>query len=150
MNISDDENDSIEWINKKIRELTDNGIKKDQITILSVKGEGQSIYSSRTKIGNYSISSEKESGKILFKSAIVATSALLFCIANYVKLAPYYFLGQLNLSNLSLSLLFAPRAPLGIWLGIWLHKRISEKTFFQISYLLLFFSGVKLIWDALA
>lgn len=69
MNISDDENDSIEWINKKIRELTDNGIKKDQITILSVKGEGQSIYSNRTKIGNYSISSEKESGKILFTTA---------------------------------------------------------------------------------
>ena len=53
----------------KIRELTDNGIKKDQITILSVKGEGQSIYSNRTKIGNYSISSEKESGKILFTTA---------------------------------------------------------------------------------
>ena len=86
----------------------------------------------------------------LDKSAIVATSALLFCIANYVKLAPYYFLGQLNPGNLSASLLFAPLAPLGIWLGIWLHKRISEKAFFQISYLLLFFSGVKLIRDALA
>lgn len=69
MHISRDENDSIEWINNKIRELTDNGITKDQITILSVKGEGRSIYSDRTKIGNYSISSQKESGKILFTTA---------------------------------------------------------------------------------
>lgn len=85
----------------------------------------------------------------LDKSSIVATSALLFCIANYIKLVPYYFLGQLNLGNLSTSLLFAPLAPIGIWLGIWLHRRIPERTFFQISYLLLFISGVKLVWDAL-
>ena len=86
----------------------------------------------------------------LDKSAIVATSALFFCIANYVKLVPYYFLGQLNLSNLSTSLLFAPLAPAGIWLGLWLHKRVSEQAFFRISYLLLFTSGIKLIWDALS
>ncbi len=85
----------------------------------------------------------------LDKSLIVATSAIFFCIGNYVKLVPYYFLGQLNLNNLSTSLLFAPLAPLGVWLGLWLHKRISERTFFQISYVLLFVSGLKLIWDAL-
>ena len=32
--------------------------------------------------------------------------------------------------------------------GIWLHKRISEAAFFQVSYLLLFLSGLKLIYDA--
>ena len=85
----------------------------------------------------------------LDKSTIVATSALLFCIANYVKLAPYYFLGQLNPGNLATSLLFAPLVPIGIWLGLWLHRRISEQAFFQISYLLLFLSGIKLVWDAL-
>lgn len=69
MHISRNEEDSIEWINKKLRELTDNGIRKDQITILSVKGESQSIYSKRTKIGNYSISSKRESGKILFTTS---------------------------------------------------------------------------------
>lgn len=69
MHISRNEEDSIEWINKKLRELTDSGIRKDQITILSVKGESQSIYSKRTKIGNYSISSKRESGKILFTTS---------------------------------------------------------------------------------
>ena len=51
--------------------------------------------------------------------------------------------------NLTTSLLFAPLAPLGVWLGVWMHNRVSEKAFFQVSYVLLFASGVKLIWDAL-
>ena len=63
---------------------------------------------------------------------------------------PYYFLGQLNLTNLSTSLLFAPLAPLGVWLGVWMHNRVPEKAFFQVSYVLLFVSGIKLIWDAVA
>ncbi len=85
----------------------------------------------------------------LDKSLIVATSAMFFCIGNYAKLVPYYFLGQLNTSNLTTSLLFAPLAPLGVWLGVWMHNRVSEKAFFQVSYALLFASGVKLIADAL-
>ena len=79
---------------------------------------------------------------------IVATSVAFFGIGNYLKLIPYYFLGQLNTANLSTALLFSPLAPLGVWLGIWLHKRISEAAFFQVSYLLLFASGLKLIYDA--
>ena len=46
--------------------------------------------------------------------------------------------------------LFAPLAPLGIWLGVWLHRRVSERAFYQVSYALLFATGAKLIWDALA
>lgn len=85
----------------------------------------------------------------LDKSLIVATSALFFCIGNYAKLVPYFFLGQLNSANLTTSLLFAPLAPLGVWLGVWMHHRVSEKAFFQVSYALLFASGIKLIADAL-
>ncbi len=85
----------------------------------------------------------------LDKSAIVATSALFFCVCNYCKLVPYYFLGQLHLGNLSTSLLFSPLAPLGVWLGVWLHHRVSENAFFQVSYALLCASGLKLVWDAL-
>ena len=85
----------------------------------------------------------------LDKTLIVATSAVFFFVGNYVKLIPYYFLGQLNSANLTTSLLFAPLAPLGVWLGIWMHHRISEQAFFRVSYALLFASGVKLIYDAL-
>lgn len=86
----------------------------------------------------------------LDKTVIVATSAFFFLAVNYVKLVPYYFLGQLNTSNLTTSLLFAPLAPLGIWLGVWLHRRVSEKAFYGVSYALLFATGAKLIVDAVA
>lgn len=86
----------------------------------------------------------------LDKTVFVATSVVFFLIVNYVKLVPYYFLGQLNLGNLAASLLFAPLAPLGIWLGVWLHRRIPEAPFYHVAYTLLFTTGAKLVWDALA
>lgn len=82
------------------------------------------------------------------RTSVVACSSLYFLVVNYTKLIPYFFLGQLNTSNLELSLVFAPLAPLGIWLGVWLHKRVSEIVFYQTSYLLLFGTGLKLISDA--
>jgi uncharacterized membrane protein YfcA len=85
----------------------------------------------------------------LDKSTLVATSALFFLIVNYTKIVPYAMLGQLDFTNLGASLMFAPLAPLGIWLGVWLHKRVSDRAFFRITYAILFATGVKLVWDAL-
>jgi uncharacterized membrane protein YfcA len=86
--------------------------------------------------------------KQIDRTSVVACSSLYFLCVNYAKLVPYYFLGQLNQTNLELSLVFAPLVPLGIGLGVWLHKRVSEKVFYQTSYVLLFSTGLKLIWDA--
>jgi uncharacterized membrane protein YfcA len=85
----------------------------------------------------------------LDKTVLVATSAVFFLVLNYVKLVPYYLLGQLNPGNLTFALLYSPLAPLGIWLGVWLHRRLSERLFYQVSYTLLFATGVKLVYDAL-
>lgn len=84
------------------------------------------------------------------KTLLAGTSVVFFFVVNYVKLVPYAWLGQLNTGNLATALMFAPLAPLGIWLGVWMHRRISERAFYQVSYALLFATGVKLIWDALA
>jgi uncharacterized membrane protein YfcA len=84
------------------------------------------------------------------KTALVATSAVFFLVVNYVKLVPYAFLGQLNAANLTTALMFAPLAPIGIWLGVWLHRRASQAAFYHVSYTLLFVTGMKLVWDALA
>lgn len=86
----------------------------------------------------------------LDRATLVATSALFFMIVNYTKIIPYALIGQLNAGNLAASLLFAPLAPLGIWLGVWLNRRISDRLFFRISYVLLFATGAKLVYDALA
>jgi len=82
------------------------------------------------------------------KTVFVATSAVFFFAVNYIKLIPYWFLGQLNAGNLTTALLFAPLVPLAVWLGVWLHWRISQAAFMQITYTLLLVTGVKLVYDA--
>jgi uncharacterized membrane protein YfcA len=88
-------------------------------------------------------------GQRVDKTLFVGTSVYFFLIVNYTKLVPYYFLGQLNVGNLTAALLFAPLAPLGVWLGVWLHRRMSQQAFFNTSYALLLGTGLKLIYDAL-
>jgi len=84
------------------------------------------------------------------KTLLVGTSVTFFLIVNFVKLVPYAFLGQLNGGNLATALIFAPLAPLGIWAGVWMHRRVSERAFYNVSYALLLLTGLKLVWDALA
>jgi uncharacterized membrane protein YfcA len=84
------------------------------------------------------------------RTTFVATSAVFFTVANYVKLLPYAWLGQLDLSNLSTSLVLSPLAPLGIAAGKWLHDRVSDRFFFGFAYVTLFIVGCKLMWDGLA
>jgi len=84
------------------------------------------------------------------KTLFVSTSVAFFLVVNYVKLVPYALLGQLSAANLTASLVFAPLAPLGIALGVFLHRYLSERAFYQASYALLFATGVKLVYDALS
>jgi uncharacterized membrane protein YfcA len=85
----------------------------------------------------------------LDRTAFVGTTVLFFAVANYVKLVPYAWLGQLDISNLSTSLVLAPLAPIGIGLGVWLHRRVSDRVFFHFVYTMLFVVGVKLIYDGI-
>lgn len=86
----------------------------------------------------------------LDKTAFVATTAVFFTIANYVKLIPYAWLGQLDASNLKTSFVLMFLAPPSILAGYWLHTRISEVYFFRVVYVSLLLVGVKLIWDGLS
>jgi uncharacterized membrane protein YfcA len=47
------------------------------------------------------------------------------------------------------SLLLAPFALIGAWLGVKAHYWIPERLFFGLTYVLLLFTGVRLIWVAL-
>ncbi|MBC8496800.1 MAG: sulfite exporter TauE/SafE family protein [Anaerolineales bacterium] len=85
----------------------------------------------------------------LEKSIFVGTNVVFFTIVNYVKLIPYYFLGQLNVSNLTTSLILSPLIPVGIWLGVKLHGRINQRLFYRLVYLFLLIAGVKLLYDGI-
>jgi uncharacterized protein len=75
------------------------------------------------------------------------TNAFFFAIVNSMKLVPYFFLGQLSVSNLTIGLMLAPLAVVGVLVGVYLVRRISVKLFYQIAYVLVAVIAVKLVWD---
>ncbi len=85
----------------------------------------------------------------LDRTQFVATTVVFFAVVNYVKLAPYAWLGQFDASNLKTSLVLAPLAPVGIGMGVWLHNRVTDRFFFQVAYAMLFVVGLKLMYDGI-
>jgi uncharacterized membrane protein YfcA len=85
----------------------------------------------------------------LRRQLLNATTVLYFGVLNWVKLVPYFFLGQLNTTNLATSAVLLWTAPLGVFLGMFLARRTSDLWFYRIIFGLLFATGVKLLWDAL-
>lgn len=85
----------------------------------------------------------------LDKTLFIATSVIFFALVNLLKIVPYYFLGQLDFSNLATALVLLPLAPIGVRLGMWLLPRISTGWFYRISSAGLALSAAKLIWDGL-
>ncbi|MCP8884644.1 sulfite exporter TauE/SafE family protein [Devosia sp. XJ19-1] len=75
------------------------------------------------------------------------TTAFFFAIVNTAKLVPYYFLGQLNVHNLTLSAALAPVGVLGVFIGIYLVRRIDARLFYRIAYWLVFILALQLIWE---
>ena len=44
----------------------------------------------------------------------------------------------------------SPLAPVGIWMGVWLMRRIPEDIFYRTCYAILVVVGAKLLWDGIA
>lgn len=85
----------------------------------------------------------------LDRATLAATTVVFFATMNYVKLVPYFFLGQLSATNVLTSLLLLPLAPIGVRIGIWLAARMSDAWFYRVIYVMLGLTGTKLVWDGL-
>ncbi len=83
----------------------------------------------------------------LDKSVYMGTLAFFYAFVNYAKIGPYAWLGVLNLTNLWTSIVLLPVVPLGILLGLWIHRNIPDVVFYRVVVALLFLTGVKLCWD---
>ena len=77
-----------------------------------------------------------------------ATMAFLFFFINLAKWLPYAWLGLLDMRNFATSLLLLPLAPLGVWLGVRIARRIEPVLFYRLLYGGMFLTGSKLLWDA--
>ena len=78
-----------------------------------------------------------------------ATMATFFAAINLSKWLPYAWLGLIDGRNLMTSLVLVPLAPVGVWLGIRMVKRIPQVLFYRLLYAGMGLTGVKLLWDGL-
>lgn len=78
------------------------------------------------------------------------TNAVFFAVVNAAKIVPYFFLGQLSVSNMQASALLMPVAIGGMLVGVYLVRRIDTGLFYRIAYVLVFLLSLKLIYDGIA
>ncbi|MDQ0321805.1 putative membrane protein YfcA [Pararhizobium capsulatum DSM 1112] len=78
------------------------------------------------------------------------TIVRFFAILNAVKLAPYFALGQLDLSNLKTSMTLFPPAMLATVAGAWVVRRMRPQVFYPFMYTMAFLAGTKLVYDGTA
>ena len=80
---------------------------------------------------------------------LAGTLAVFFAALNLSKWIPYAALGLIDLRNLATSLLLMPLAPLGVWAGVWLVRRVSATWFYRLAYAGMALTGLKLLSDGL-
>jgi uncharacterized membrane protein YfcA len=76
-----------------------------------------------------------------------ATMAFFFFVVNLSKWIPYAWLGLLDMRNMATSLVLLPIAPIGVWFGVRMARRISQTLFYRFIYLGMLLTGLKLVWD---
>ncbi|MGV3728718.1 sulfite exporter TauE/SafE family protein [Hydrogenophaga sp.] len=83
-------------------------------------------------------------------AVFTGTLAFFFFFINMAKWVPYAWLGLLDLRNMATSLALLPFAPMGVWVGVRIAKRIKPALFYRLIYTGMFLTGCKLLWDAVA
>lgn len=88
-------------------------------------------------------------GAGLDKTRYQASTVVVFWWINLIKVPFYVALGMFTLESAKVNLILAPFAVGGVFIGVWAHRIVPEKLFFQVTYALLAVTGAKLMFDAL-
>jgi uncharacterized membrane protein YfcA len=81
------------------------------------------------------------------KEIYVGTTVLVFTWINWIKLPFFIGQGVITRETLRVGLWYLPLVPLGVWTGVWLNRKFSEKVFLRLVYGLTFVTGLQLILD---
>ncbi|MGN6464006.1 MAG: sulfite exporter TauE/SafE family protein [Rhizobiaceae bacterium] len=76
-----------------------------------------------------------------------STSVVFFAVMNAVKLIPYFALGELDTRNLTAAAALMPVAFIATVAGAAVVKKMRAEVFYPVTYALVFFLSLKLIWD---
>ena len=83
----------------------------------------------------------------LEKMLFVGTTVWFFALVNFMKVAPYFALGQFSTSGLSTSAALIPLAVVSNMLGVWLVRLKPEALFYRITNLLVLLIGIILTFQ---
>ncbi|QHQ36270.1 sulfite exporter TauE/SafE family protein [Algicella marina] len=85
----------------------------------------------------------------LDKTTFQACSVLFFSVVNALKFFVYLGMGLFTTDTVWAVATLVPCAIAGTLAGVWAHKHVPETLFFNLAYIFLTLTGLKLIWDAL-
>ena len=80
------------------------------------------------------------------KEIFVGTTVLVFTCINWIKMPFFVAQGIITRETLLMGLYYFALVPLGVWLGVWLNRRFSERMFLKVVYVLVFLAGLQLIF----
>lgn len=78
----------------------------------------------------------------------VGTLAWYFLIINLAKIPLFFELDLFSFQTAGISLLLIPVIPLGVIVGKWLNRKMSDQLFYKIGHLALVVLGLRLIWTS--
>src|ERR1043166_7088800 len=81
------------------------------------------------------------------KEIYVGTTVLIFTWINWIKMP--FFIGNhiITRATVILSLSFLPLIPVGVWLGVRMNRKFSEKIFLRAVYVMTFCTGLELVFN---
>lgn len=80
-------------------------------------------------------------------AVFIGTGALFFALMNWIKVLPYFVLGQFTTQNLTASAVLFPVAIASTLAGVWLVRRVPAERFYTLIYWLLIAVGLKLVYE---
>jgi uncharacterized membrane protein YfcA len=83
----------------------------------------------------------------LSKEFYVGTTILIFSWINWIKIPFFAANHVITTETLWFGLKLAPLIPLGVWLGVWLNRKVPERHFAIIVYVSTFLTGLQLIFN---
>jgi uncharacterized membrane protein YfcA len=81
------------------------------------------------------------------KELYVGTTVLVFTWVNWIKMPFFVWNGIITTETLLTGLKFSLLVPLGVWLGVWLNRKVSEKAFLNLVYISTLLTGLQLLFN---
>jgi len=83
------------------------------------------------------------------KMTFVGTTAIYFATLNWLKVIPYFALGQFSIKGLGTSLVLLPLAIAANVLGFWVVRVTPQALFYRITLILMFLISLELVREGM-